>query len=161
MALRAHLGAALALALTLAVGCTPSPDRLSSPARNFYYVIEDGSQQTEYLKLKEAERQDFLEKLGLWQQWTELSPEERDAALSGDIKVGYKEFTAHMAWGLPADVRMAEARGRSVAYQTFIRCTSGPKKGQYVRQNLECDGTSSEVQLAIENGIVTEIKYLD
>ncbi|MCA9695998.1 MAG: hypothetical protein KC431_00640, partial [Myxococcales bacterium] len=60
-----------------------------------------------------------------------------------------------------ADVRMAEARGRSVAYQTFIRCTSGPKKGQYVRQNLECDGTSSEVQLAIENGIVTEIKYLD
>ena len=161
MALRAHLGAALALALTLAVGCTPSPDRLSSPARNFYYVIEDGSQQTEYLKLKESERQDFLEKLGLWQQWTELSPEERDAALSGDIKVGYKEFTAHMAWGLPADVRMAEARGRSVAYQTFIRCTSGPKKGQYVRQNLECDGTSSEVQLAIENGIVTEIKYLD
>ncbi|MCA9685934.1 MAG: hypothetical protein KC457_27425 [Myxococcales bacterium] len=161
MALRAHLGAALALALTLAVGCTPSPDRLSSPARNFYYVIEDGSQQTEYLKLKESERQDFLEKLGLWQQWTELSPEERDAALSGDIKVGYKEFTAHMAWGLPADVRMAEARGRSVAYQTFIRCTSGPKKGQHVRQNLECDGTSSEVQLAIENGIVTEIKYLD
>ena len=106
MALRAHLGAALALALTLAVGCTPSPDRLSSPARNFYYVIEDGSQQTEYLKLKEAERQDFLEKLGLWQQWTELSPEERDAALSGDIKVGHKEFTAHMAWGLPADVRL-------------------------------------------------------
>lgn len=161
MALRAHLGAALALALTLVVGCTPSPDRLSSPARNFYYVIEDGAQQTEYLKLKEAERQDFLEKLGLWQQWTELSPEERDAALSGDIKVGYKEFTAHMAWGLPADVRMAEARGRSVAYQTFIRCTSGPKKGQYVRQNLDCDGTSSEVQLAVENGIVTEIKYLD
>ena len=159
MALRAHLGAALALALTLAVGCTPSPDRLSSPARNFYYVIEDGSQQTEYLKLKESERQDFLEKLGLWQQWTELSPEERDAALSGDIKVGYKEFTAHMAWGLPADVRMAEARGRSVAYQTFIRCTSGPKKGQHVRQNLECDGTSSETQVTIDGGVVVEIVY--
>ncbi len=163
MALFPRLGA-LVLALSLAgaaLACTPNPDRLETPARNFYYVIEDGSTQTDYLKLKESERQSFLEKIGLWQQWLELSGEERDAATTGEVKVGFKEFAAHMAWGLPADVRMAEARGRTVAYQTFIRCTSGPKKGQYVRQNLDCDGTSSEVQIAVENGIVTEIKYLD
>lgn len=159
MALRTRLGAIMLLSLSVA--CTPNPDRLPTPAKNFYYVIEDDAQQLEYLKLKESERQGYLEQLGLWSQWLELSSEEREAAKTGDIKVGYKAFAAYMAWGLPADVREAEARGRQVSYETFIRCTSGPKKGQYVRQNIECDGTSSEVQLAIENEIVTEIKYLD
>ncbi|NVB38094.1 hypothetical protein G6O69_09645 [Pseudenhygromyxa sp. WMMC2535] len=160
MARLPRLSAAL-LALTLMTACAGNPDRLSSPDRNFYYVIDDDQTQAEYLKLKDSERQTYLEKLGLWQQWLELSGEERDAADTGEVKVGFKEFAAHMAWGLPADERVAEARGRSVSYQTFIRCTSGPKKGKYVRQNLDCDGTSSEVQLAVENGIVTEIKYLD
>lgn len=158
-----RLGAALLLVGSLSTGaaCTPNPERLPTPARNFYYVIDDEGQQLEYLKLHESERQTFLEKLGLWQLWTELSSEERQAVESRVVEVGFKEFAAHMAWGLPADVRVAEARGRSVRYETFIRCTSGPRANQYVRQNIDCDGTSSEVQLAIENGIVTEIKYLD
>lgn len=162
MALRTRLGAAaLTLTLALAAACTPDPYRLETPARNFYFVIEDGQTQQKFLKLKESERQSFLEDVGLWQQWLELSNEEREAVEAGEVKVGFKEFAAHMAWGLPADVREAEGRGRTVYYQTFIRCTSGPNKGHYVRQNLDCDGTSSEVQLAVENGIVTEIKYLD
>ncbi|PRQ05926.1 hypothetical protein [Enhygromyxa salina] len=151
---------AIALILPLAA-CTPNPDRLPTPARNFYYVIEDDAQQLEYVKLKESERQGFLEGVGLWQRWLELSSEERDAAETSEIKVGFKEFAAHMAWGLPAAIRDIEARGRVVHYQTFIRCTSGPKIGDYVRTNTDCDGTSSEVELAVENGTVTEIKYLD
>ncbi len=163
MALRTRHGIALLLALSLisSVACTPNPDRLPTPARNFYYVIEDEGRQLEYLRLEESERQGFLEKLGLWQRWTELSDVERQAVERREVQVGFKEFAAHMAWGLPADVRMAEARGRTVRYETYIRCTSGPYEDQYVRQNIDCDGTSSEVQLAIENGLVTEIKYLD
>lgn len=150
-----------AIALILLAACTPNPDRLPTPARNFYYVMEDDGQQLEYVKLKESERQGFLEGVGLWQKWLELSSEERDAVETGEIKVGFKEFAAQMAWGLPASVRDVEARGRVVHYATFIRCTSGPKIGEYVRENRSCDGTSSEVELAIENGIITEIKYLD
>lgn len=151
----------LALVLSALSACTPNPERLPSPTRNFYYVIEDASQQADYLRLEDSERKGFLEKLGLWQRWTELSDEERQAAETRDVEVGFKEFAAYMAWGLPADVRVAEARGRQVRYETFIRCTSGPKIGLYVRQNVDCDGTSSEVQIAVENGIVTEIKQLD
>jgi hypothetical protein len=156
------LGAtALALSLSLLAACTPNPDRLSSPARNFYYVIEDDAKQLEYLKLQDSERQGFLEDLGLWQQWLELSNEERQAVETGEVKVGFKEFTAHMAWGLPARVRDMEARGRVVHYETFMRCTSGPKIGDYVRSNVDCDGTSSEIEIAVENGVITELKYLD
>src|SRR5690606_4529390 len=141
--------------------CTPNPDRLPTPARNFYYVMEDPAQQKEYLKLEDSERQGFLEKLGLWQRWIELSNQEREAVETGDIKVGYKEFAAWMAWGLPASVRDAESRGRVVHYETFIRCTSGPRIGDYVRSNIDCDGTSSEDEIAIENGSITELKFLD
>ena len=31
----------------------------------------------------------------------------------------------------------------------------------YVRDNIDCDGTSSEVEIAVENGVITELKYLD
>ena len=160
MALRS-LGA-IALTLSLALtACTPSPDRLGTPARNFYYVIENPAQQKEYLQLRESERQSFLEKIGLWQRWLELSNEEREAIETGNIKVGYKEFAALMAWGLPASERDMESRGRVVHYETFIRCTSGPRIGDYVRSNIDCDGTSSEVEIAVENGIITELKFLD
>ena len=159
MALRTS-GAAILISL-LAVACTPKPGNLPSPARNFYYVIEDDAKQLEYLKLKESERQGFLEQVGLWQRWLELSNEERTAVETGKVEVGFKEFAAHMAWGLPATTRSAEATGRHVDFETFVRCTSGPKVGEYVRSNLDCDGTSSEVEIAIENGIITEIKFLD
>jgi hypothetical protein len=160
MAIRSLGAVALTLCLAL-TACTPSPDRLPTPARNFYYVMEDPGQQRDYLELEESERQPFLEKLGLWQRWLELSNEEREAIETGDIKVGYKEFAALMAWGLPGSVRDVESRGRVVHYETFVRCTSGPRIGEYVRSNVDCDGTSSEVEIAIENGIITELKFLD
>ena len=160
MALRSRLGAIL-LSTSLLLACAHDPDALPAPARNFYYVIEEDAQQSEYLKLKDSERQGFLEDLGLWQQWLELSNEEREAVETGEVKVGFKEFAAHMAWGLPADEQIKQAKEREVHYQTFLRCTSGPKKGEYVRNNLDCDGTSSEIELAIEKGVVTEIKYRD
>ena len=153
-------GAALSLSL-LTIACTPSPDKLPSPAKNFYFVMEEESQQLDYLKLAESERQGFLEQLGLWQRWIELSDEEREAVAAGKVDVGFKEFVAHMTWGLPANVREVEARDRAVEYQTFIRCTSGPRVGEYVRSNTDCDGTSSEVEIAIENDLITEIKFLD
>lgn len=161
MALRTFGALALALSLSILAGCSPSPDRLSSPAKNFYFAIEDETKQKKYLGLKESERQSFLEDLGLWQKWLELSSEERDVVETKEVKVGFKEFAAHMAWGAPATIRDAQAGDRVVHYETFIRCTSGPRIGDYVRSNIDCDGTSSEVEIAVENGIVTEIKYLD
>lgn len=153
--------APIAVILFAALACGHNPDRLPHLDRQFYENLDTDKQKHEFLKLKESERQAYLEQAGLWAQWTALSSEERDAVKSRSVEVGYKDFTAHMAWGPAADVREAESNGRVVRYETFIRCTSGPKVGHYVRQNIDCDGTSSEVQLAVENGIVTEIKYLD
>lgn len=138
-----------------------NPDRLPHLDRQFYENLDDDKDKNAFLRVKESERQSFLESKGLWPRWTELSSEEREAVKLRSVEVGYKEFAAHMAWGPAADVREGESNGRVVFYETFIRCTSGPKAGEYVRQNVDCDGTSSEVQLAIENGVVTEIKYLD
>lgn len=144
-----------------ATACSHNPDRLPHLDRQFYENLEGDKDKTAFLKLKESERQTYLEQKGLWAKWTELSSEEREAVKNRDVEVGYKEFAAHMSWGPAADVREGESNGRVVRYETFIRCTSGPRAGQYVRQNLDCEGTSSEVQIAVENGIVTEIKYLD
>ena len=44
--------------------------------------------------------------------------------------------------------------GRPLQLHTFIRCSSGPKRGRYVRSNLDCDGTSSETQVSIRDGVV-------
>lgn len=145
----------------LVSACAHNPERLPLVDRQFYYNLESDADREAFLRLKESERQAFLENKGLWQQWTALSAEEKKAVDSGDIEVGYQAFAAHMAWGPPADVKREEARDRVVNFETYIRCTSGPKVGRYVHQNVDCDGTSSEVQLAVENGVVTEIKYLD
>ena len=147
--------------LTLALACATSPDRLPRLDRQFYENLITDADQKAFLRLDESERQAFLDKKGLWQRWTELSTVEREAVAERRVEVGYKEFAAHMAWGPPADVREVGGNSRTVRYETFIRCTSGPKIGLYVKQNTDCDGTSNEVQIALENGIVTEIKHLD
>ncbi len=149
------------LALSAAVSCATSPDRLPTLDRQFYENLENDREKEEFLELKPAERQAFLEQAGLWDRWTELTAEEREGVKNREVKVGFKAFAAHMAWGPPADTREEMAGERKVRFETFIRCTSGPKVGEYVRNNIDCDGTSSEVRLAIEDGTVTEIKYLD
>lgn len=142
-------------------GCAGNPDRLPELDRRFYHNLSDPTAQQQFLKLDEEERQAFLETQGLWPQWAALSEEERDAAVTGTVKPGYRAFQVFMAWGPPADTRVRNVRGRSVQFHTFIRCTSGPKVGRYVKNNLECDGTSSEKNIAVENDIVTEINHPD
>jgi hypothetical protein len=151
---------AAALAALASVACA-SVERLPVLDRQFYYNLESEDDREAFLRLKDSERQAFLEQRGLWQRWTELSAEERDAVKTGDVQVGYKEFAAHMAWGPPAQTRQAEARGRNIRVETYHRCTSGPRVGRYVQSNLDCDGTSAEVEIAVENGRVTQIKHLD
>lgn len=133
-----------------------TPEKLPNLSRRFYYNLETPSDQQEFLKLKESEREAYLKQKGLWQRWTALTAEQRDAALKGDVQVGYPAFAAFMAWGAPAD-----SQGKNPGYHTFIRCTSGPKRGRYVHSNLECDGTSSETKLTIVDDTVSEIKHLN
>ncbi len=141
--------------------CAHSPERLPELDRRFYYNLPTPEDQDAFLRLEESERQAFLERKNLWSKWTALSSVERKAVATGDVKVGYKEFVAFMAWGPPADTKLTRADTREVNFHTFIRCTSGPKIGKYVHSNLTCDGTSSEVQIAVENGIITEIRHPD
>lgn len=156
--LRPHV---LGLSLLGQMACATSPDRLPPPDRQFYYNLPTPEDRTKFLKLDETQRQPFLEQKGLWARWMELSPEEREAAKRGEVKAGFKEFTAFMAWGPPADTQASKTDSRAVRFHTFIRCTSGPKAGRFVASNLECDGTSSEVEIAVENGVITEVKFLN
>jgi len=145
----------LLAALTVSA-CAMTPERLPNLSRRFYYNLETDADQQQFLNLKESEREAYLKQKGLWQQWTALTAEQRNAALQGDIQVGFPAFAAFMAWGAPAD-----SQGTSPGYHTFIRCTSGPKRGRYVKSNLDCDGTSSETKLTIVEDRVSEIKHLN
>lgn len=155
------VAAAMLLSFTFGLSaCANNPDRLPPLERQFYDILEP-KQQTAFLATKPKARRAYLNEVGLWSQWVALSKEQQKAVMERRVAAGVSEFEAHMAWGLPADVQVKEARGREVRFETFIRCTSGPRVGEYVRENIACDGTSSEVRLAIENGVVVELKNLD
>ena len=159
---RSGLGAALVglgLAASVVLGCTHDPDRLPELDRRFYDNLPTGADQQEFLRLKPSERQAYLEDKGLWAQWEALPKAEREAVGRGEVDLGFQEFALYMAWGPPADTQDRDASGRPLQLHTFIRCTSGPKRGRYVRSNLDCDGTSSETQVSIRDGVVVEITY--
>ena len=141
------------------MGCATTPDRLPELDRRFYFNLPTPDDQTEFLKLAEPERQPFLEDKGLWRKWMALPKAEREAAGRGQIEVGYHEFAVYMAWGPPADTQTRDRNDRPMLVHTFIRCSSGPKAGRYVRNNLDCDGTSTERQVSIRDGVVAEIIY--
>jgi hypothetical protein len=141
------------------VGCAHDPDRLPELDRRFYDNLPTGADQEAFLRVKASERQTFLEDKGLWAKWEALPEAEREAASQGEVKPGFHEFAVYMAWGPPADTQDRDANGRPLQLHTFIRCSSGPKRGRYVRSNLDCDGTSSETQVSIHEGVVVEITY--
>ncbi|MCH9686139.1 MAG: hypothetical protein K0V04_32200 [Deltaproteobacteria bacterium] len=145
--------------VTLLAGCGHSPDRLPELDRRFYYNLPSPEDQNDFLRLKADQRQGFLEEKGLWDQWKALPEPQREAAASGEVELGFEEFALYMAWGPPADTQDRDTNGRPLQLHTFIRCSSGPKRGRYVRSNLDCDGTSSETQVSIGQGVVVEIIY--
>jgi hypothetical protein len=151
---------AFALLAMVTIGaCATSPDRLPELDRRFYYNLPTPQDQQEFLRLAEPERQPFLEDKGLWRQWMALPQAEREAAANGEIALGHHEFAVYMAWGPPADTQTRDVNDRPILVHTFIQCSSGPKRGRYVRNNLDCDGTSTERQVSIRDGVVSEIQY--
>jgi hypothetical protein len=141
------------------LGCATTPERLPELDRRFYYNLEDPADQRRFLDIAEPERQAFLEHKGLWQKWAALPPHEREKASHGQVEIGFQEFALFMAYGPPADTSFRDTNGTGATVHTFIRCSSGPKRGRYVRNNLDCDGTSDETQVSIAKGVIVEIKY--
>lgn len=148
--------------LTLTMGaCAMTRDRLPELDRRFYDVMQSPQRKDAFL-VKDAElRRSQLERAGLWDRWMQLSEEERQAALAGQVEPGFHEFAVLMAWGQPADVQNRERAGERAVVYTFIRCTSGPRRGDYVKSNLDCDGTASETQVALVDDVVVELSYPD
>jgi hypothetical protein len=145
----------------ISAACMHNPERLPELDRRFYYVLDTPEEQKAFLRLKESERQNFLDDKGLWNLWTALPSAERESAGRSEVRVGFHEFAVFMAWGPPADTQDRDRNGNPAIVHTFIRCSSGPKQGRYVRNNLDCDGTSSETQVAIQGDRVVEIRYPD
>ncbi|MDC0723123.1 hypothetical protein [Nannocystis bainbridge] len=146
--------------MTGALGCA-SPERLRGLDRRFYQNLDSEKDRAAYLKTPKAQRQSFLQSQGIWDRWQALPEAERTAAKRGQLAPGSQEFAGFMAWGPPADTQRRTAGEREVAFHTFIRCTSGPKTGRYVQASSTCDGTFNEIEVAVEGGIVTEIKVLN
>lgn len=155
---RRPLGGLLALVLAN-VACAMNPERLPELDRRFYYNLDSAADQEDFLRLRDEDRQAFLERKGLWKKWTALPEAERMAVADGNVEIGFHEFATFMAWGPPADTQTRDPDGREVRQHTFIRCSSGPKAGRFVRENLDCDGTSSEIMVSIREGQVAEINY--
>ena len=152
----------VATAAVVSSGCvTTNPDRLPPLDRRFYENLSSAELRSEFMMLRPSKRQAFLERKGLWAEWKRLTAAERAGVQSGEVEVGFLAFAAHMAWGRPADVKVIESGARAVTYEIFIRCTSGPRVGHHVRQSMDCDGTSSERQIAVENELVIELRSLD
>ena len=154
-----RLAAGFLLCSTLA--CAMTRERLPDLDRKFHDNLPSAADKDAFLRLQETKRQSFLEQKGRGARWSELSNAERDAVKRGEVKAGHKEFVAFMVWGPPADTQSSKAQTRDVRFHTFIRCTSGPRVGRFVASNLDCDGTSSEIEIAVENNLITEIKYLN
>lgn len=150
--------AAWLVAIAAGLACAMTPDRLPPLERRFYANIPDPAEQARFLELADEARIPYLQRTGLWQEWMSLPPRERELALRGDLEPGFHEFAVYMAWGPPADTRHWDRGGRPVVVHTFIRCSSGPRAGRYVRSNLDCDGTSDERLVTMQDGIVTEIR---
>ena len=150
----------VATLLGVCASCALTPERLPDLDRRFYANLESPEAQAAFLKMRKAEeRRAYLESKGLWEKWQALSAEQRQAVLDNRVEVGFPRFALYMAWGPPADVRVEKTQHRTVEFLTFIRCTSGPRTGAYVKSNLDCDGTSSETIVAVENDVVTEIRH--
>jgi len=145
------------LLLCSALACATTPERLPDLDRKFYYNLPSTEDQQAFLRLEDVQRQSYLEKKGLWTRWSELSNEERASVQAGEVKLNQHEFVAFMVWGPPAD---SQGSGEN-RFHTFVRCTSGPRTGKYVRSNLDCDGTSTEVEIKVTAGLITEIKFLN
>lgn len=158
--LRTHIGILGAL-ICSTLACASSPDRLRGLDRRFYQNLDEPADKEAFLKTPPAQRQTFLKSKAVWDRWQALPEPERAAATRGELKPGSHEFAAFMAWGPPADTQREVAGEREVAFHTFIRCTSGPKTRRYVKATSACDGTFNEIQVAVEGGIVTEIKVLN
>lgn len=156
----ARIGIGIGIGICLgAIACAMNPERLPELDRRFYYNLETPADQEEFLRLRDEDRQAYLDRKGLWKKWAALPEAERSAAADGNVEVGFHEIAAFMAWGPPADTETRDPDGRAVKRHTFIKCSSGPKAGRYVQQLLDCDGTSSEIHIAISDGVVSEISY--
>ncbi|TPV92497.1 MAG: hypothetical protein B7733_25375 [Myxococcales bacterium FL481] len=161
LASRRALSAVGVACVLLATNCVHTPERLPTLERQFYENLPTEREQREFLRLRKSQRHAYLVDKNLWQQWEALSEVERQGALKRAPAVGFTEFALRMAWGRPADVHEQRARGRTVRFETYIRCTSGPRRDEFVRRSVDCDGTASEVTAALENGRVIELRYLD
>jgi len=155
----AALGLALATALASSA-CVNSPSKLPQLDRQFYDNLSSAEQQ-QMLGVTKKRRASYLQTTELWAKWSTLDADAQDRVRRREVKPGDQEFAAHLAWGQPAEVHKVAEGDREVTFESFIRCTSGPKRGAFVRKNLECDGTAEKLQLALENSRVTEVKYLD
>jgi hypothetical protein len=156
---RGAITGVLAMIMLAGSGCANNPERLPELDRRFYYNLDSARDQEQFLDLRDEDRQAFLERKGLWSKWIALPEAERTAVGDGNVEIGFHEFATFMAWGPPADSQTRDPDGRAVRQHTFIRCTSGPKAGRFVRANLDCDGTSSEILVTIRDGKVAEINY--
>ena len=154
-----RITALLGLLTLLVVGCAMTPERLPELDRRFYYNLPSPADQTEFLKLEESSRQGYLQQKGLWQRWVALPAGEREAAKGGIVELGFHEFAMFIAWGPPADTQGHDREGKPATIHTYIRCSSGPKRGQYVLNNLDCNGTSDETQVLVQNDLIVEIRY--
>lgn len=101
------LAATVVTAVAGSTGCsyTRLQKRLSDEEFDAYYALRvfmNEDQRKTYLKLKtEAERNQYLKDLGLWDRFYKYDKHIRDRIVAGEVQVGWTKDMVYMAWGAP------------------------------------------------------------
>ena len=86
-------------------GTAAKMKRLSAVEQDHFQALRvwmEDDQEKAFLKLKtEAERDQYLKEIKVWERFYQYSESERKAILGGDVKPGFKQDQVYMAWGEP------------------------------------------------------------
>jgi len=94
-----------------ATGCSSGPTPREKQYRAVYERVLSPAQMERYRSLRtSAEREAFVEALGLGRRLRSLDQKTRQAVLAGEVSPGMKQSEVLLAWGLPF-IRIARVEG--------------------------------------------------
>jgi hypothetical protein len=143
--------------------------RLSQVERDHYYALRvymPEKQQKTWLKLKtEAERNEGLKLLKLWDRFYHHNEDMRGDIIAGNVDVGWEEGAVYMAWGKPARKRAIAGRQAELSeefqYRFEVDVYGKVRVWESKSKTVHKAAVLYEVQVTIDDGRVRRMVRKD